>query len=75
MRASEGAAAMDSPRRLQYIDHIAEASVLAGVMRDSAPGWFDDRAWDFWRGRLSRSGQWGIPEQRPQRTFARARAV
>jgi hypothetical protein len=54
------------------LEDLADPSVLAEVMRNSAPGWFDDRSWDFWRGRLSRSGQWDIPEQRPLRTFARA---
>jgi hypothetical protein len=51
------------------LEGIADADVLAEVMRTSAPGWFDDRSWDFWRGRLSFSGQQGIPKQRPQRTF------
>jgi hypothetical protein len=54
------------------LEDIADPSVLADVMRNSAPGWFDDRSWDFWRGRLSRSGMCDIHEQRPLRTFTRA---
>ena len=54
-------------RRLEAI--LGEA-VLVQVMAESQPGWFDDRSWDFWRGRLSVSGGREIPEQRPKRTFA-----
>lgn len=57
------------------LETIAGSHVLAEAMRNSAAGWFDDRSWDFWRGRLSHSGIRDIPEQRPKRTFAHAQAL
>jgi hypothetical protein len=57
------------------LEGIAAPDVLGDVMRNSAAGWFDDRSWDFWRGRLSHSGVRDIPEQRPKRTFANARTL
>jgi hypothetical protein len=54
------------------LEDIVEPAVLADVMLHSAPGWFDDRSWDFWRGRLSVAGRSDIPERRPRRTFAHA---
>jgi hypothetical protein len=42
---------------------------LTDVMLGAAPGWFSERSWEFWRGRLvSATGQ-AIPEQPPRRTF------
>jgi hypothetical protein len=55
------------------LEDMVEPDVLASVMMLSAPGWFDDRAWDFWRGRLS--GRSDIPARRPKRTFAHADMV
>ena len=57
---------------LLRLESLVTPSALAEVMINSAPGWFDDRSWDFWRGRLSHAGVRGIPERRPIRTFARA---
>ena len=57
---------------IRKLESVVTPDVLATVMMDSAPGWFDDRSWDFWRGRLSRSGVKDIHEHRPQRTFAHA---
>jgi hypothetical protein len=52
------------------LEEIVEPDGLANVMILSAPGWFDDRSWDFWRGRLSSRSD--IPPRRPKRTFAHA---
>jgi len=41
---------------------------LARVMLDAAPGWFSDRSWEFWRGRLKDSGL-PIPPSAPRRPF------
>lgn len=57
---------------IRKMELIVTPDVLAEAMRTSAPGWFDDRSWGFWRGRLSLAGETDIPEQRPQRTFAHA---
>ena len=42
---------------------------LAGVMRAAAPGWFSDRSWEFWRGRLSLALGEAFPEEPPRRSF------
>lgn len=42
---------------------------LAEVMLGAAPGWFSDRSWEFWRGRLSLSSVQAIPEEPPRRSF------
>ena len=42
---------------------------LAQVMLDAAPGWFSDRSWELWRGRLSRVLGWALPEGAPRRSF------
>jgi hypothetical protein len=55
---------------IRKMESIVYPDVLAELMRTSAPGWFDDRSWSFWRGRLSLSGELAIPEQPPKRTFA-----
>jgi hypothetical protein len=57
---------------IRRLERLLGESVLAQVMVESQPGWFDDRSWDFWRGRLSFEADRGIPEQRPLRQFAHA---
>jgi hypothetical protein len=42
---------------------------LGEVMRQAAPGWFSDRSWEFWRGRLSRALGEVMPEEAPRRSF------
>jgi hypothetical protein len=42
---------------------------LADVMRRAAPGWINERSWEFWRGRLSFAIGAVLPEKPPQRTF------
>jgi hypothetical protein len=42
---------------------------LADVMLHAAAGWFSDRSWEFWRGRLSPALGKAIPEQPPRRPF------
>jgi hypothetical protein len=39
------------------------------VMRHAEPGWFGDRSWEFWRGRLSRALKQAMPEEAPRRSF------
>lgn len=41
---------------------------LAQAMLDAEPGWISERSWEFWRGRLSRTGR-QIPDAPPQRAF------
>src|SRR5437868_1108886 len=42
---------------------------LADVMLQAEPGWFSDRSWEFWRGRLSLALGKEIPEEAPRRSF------
>jgi hypothetical protein len=46
---------------------------LAQVMVQAAPGWFSDRSWEFWRGRLSLALGRQIPEEAPRRSFDAAK--
>lgn len=49
-----------------------DADTLVGVMRQAQPGWFGERSWDFWRGRLSGSSTADLSETPPRRRFADA---
>ena len=42
---------------------------LIEIMRRAEPGWFNDRSWEFWRGRLSFATGESIPQQPPRREF------
>jgi hypothetical protein len=42
---------------------------LVEIMRNAQPGWFSDRSWEFWRGRLSFATGAAIPDQPPRRSF------
>ncbi|UPK35039.1 hypothetical protein IVB18_44845 [Bradyrhizobium sp. 186] len=42
---------------------------LTDVMLHSEPGWFSDRSWEFWRGRLSFATGAALPEKAPRRAF------
>ena len=44
-------------------------SRLIKVMLQAEPGWFSDRSWEFWRGRLSFAAEGAIPEEAPRRSF------
>jgi hypothetical protein len=42
---------------------------LVEVMLRAEPGWFSDRSWEFWRGRLSLAAGGAIPEEAPRRSL------
>ena len=42
---------------------------LAKVMFKAEPGWFSDRSWEFWRGRLTLATGQPIPDTPPRRSF------
>lgn len=42
---------------------------LAAIMVHADPGWFNDRSWEFWRGRLTFSTGIMIPATAPRRAF------
>jgi hypothetical protein len=59
-------AGFDEVRRLeQMLGHDG----LAEVMLRAAPGWIDERSWEFWRGRLSQGAGRRIPDVAPRRSF------
>ncbi|MBR0778272.1 hypothetical protein JQ625_25860 [Bradyrhizobium diazoefficiens] len=44
-------------------------AALGGVMLRAEPGWFSDRSWEFWRGRLSFATGAALPDKAPRRAF------
>ena len=53
---------------LQLEEALAQ-SHLVDVMLNAEPGWFSDRSWEFWRGRLSYATGAMLPEKAPRRAF------
>ena len=51
------------------LEQTVGKSRLVEVMLRAEPGWFSDRSWEFWRGRLSLSAGGAIPEEAPRRSF------
>lgn len=51
------------------LEEAVEPQVLAAVMIDAQPGWFDARSWAFWRGRLGFRIGVELPETSPKRRF------
>lgn len=56
----------DDSRRLET---TLGAACLANVMLEAAPGWFSERSWEFWRGRLSLALGKELPERPPRRSL------
>jgi hypothetical protein len=42
---------------------------LVEIMLTAEPGWFNNRSWEFWRGRLSFSTGAAIPHEAPRRAL------
>lgn len=59
-------ATFEDVRRLE--DQLG-AETLVRVMLSAQPGWFSDRSWEFWRGRLAFVTGRAIPEEPPRRSF------
>lgn len=47
---------------------------LHDVMIAAEPGWFSEKSWEFWRGRLAGATSSAVPEEPPRRSF-HARAI
>lgn len=54
---------------IQQLEAATGRARLADVVLHAEPGWFSDRSWEFWRGRLSLAIGAAIPERAPQRAF------
>ncbi len=51
------------------LEQVVGYDGLADVMLGAAPGWIDERSWEFWRGRLMRATGRKIPDEAPVRSF------
>lgn len=54
---------------IRRLESTLGADCLAEIMLGAEPGWFNDRSWEFWRGRLSLATGRTIPENPPRRSF------
>jgi hypothetical protein len=54
---------------VRRLEEAIGAHRLAGALLGAEPGWFDERSWEFWRGRLALATGRTIPEQPPRRSF------
>ena len=59
-------APFEEVRRLETI--LGYSNLLETMLR-AEPGWFSDRSWEFWRGRLAHATGRAIPEEPPRRSF------
>lgn len=51
------------------LEHSVGRSHLVEIMLHAEPGWFSDRSWEFWRGRLTFTTGAAIPDKAPRRAF------
>ncbi|MBR1219613.1 hypothetical protein JQ557_16525 [Bradyrhizobium sp. U87765 SZCCT0131] len=51
------------------LEQIIGRDRLVGLMRLAEPGWFSERSWEFWRGRLSLSTGEAIADEPPRRAL------
>ena len=54
---------------VQRLEQMLGADRLVETMLQTEPGWFDERTWEFWRGRLMRATGRAIPDAAPVRIF------
>lgn len=59
-------ASFDDIRRLE---RELGRTALVATMLAAQPGWFDDKSWEFWRGRLAFATGRTIPEHAPRRSL------
>lgn len=52
---------------VRFLERTLGAGCLTRTMLGAEPGWFDERSWEFWRGRLMRASGQAIPETPPRR--------
>jgi hypothetical protein len=51
------------------LEQTVSKTRLVEIMLRAEPGWFSDRSWEFWRGRLSFATGAAIPDKAPRRSF------
>jgi hypothetical protein len=54
---------------IKRIENAVGRDRLASLMLQAEPGWFSEKSWEFWRGRLSMTTGQAIPEQPPRRAL------
>ena len=54
---------------IRQLEAALGQAYLVDVMLHAEPGWFSDRSWEFWRGRLSYATGAAVPEKAPRRAF------
>ena len=54
---------------IKRIESVVGQDRLVGFMRQTEPGWFSEKSWEFWRGRLSAATGQAIPDQPPRRSL------
>jgi hypothetical protein len=54
---------------IRHMEKVLGSERLAQAMLRAEPGWFSDRSWEFWRGRLSLALGREIPEEAPRRSL------
>jgi hypothetical protein len=51
------------------LEHAVGQPRLTNIMLHAEPGWFSDRSWEFWRGRLTFATGTVISDHAPRRVF------
>jgi hypothetical protein len=51
------------------LEATIDVARLVDIMKCAEPGWFSDRSWEFWRGRLSLATGEALPDEAPRRSF------
>ena len=54
---------------IRHLESTVGPHRLADLMMHAEPGWFSDRSWEFWRGRLTHATGRAIPQEPPRRSF------
>lgn len=54
---------------IRHLEHALGPACLVQAMLDAEPGWFSERSWEFWRGRLAHDTAVDIPDAPPRRSF------
>ena len=54
---------------VRRIERAVEPQQLVDFMLHAEPGWFSEKSWEFWRGRLSAATGRLIPDHPPRRSL------
>lgn len=54
---------------MKHLESHLGYDCLVEAMLAAEPGWFSDRSWEFWRGRLAFATGRAISEEPPRRSF------